>query len=423
MIRTQGRRFVTADWMEGKAMTVTHVPEPAPEARSATPGPSYLDWAARGRGSGWLYLAGTASIAVVWLLGGVLITIPLLFDPGAINPNGSFDLGAVWLNNLVGLLTFIPLFVAVPLVVRFIHGRPWRTVITPFRLFNFKMVGIGAAVWSGLLVLGLLIGLALGTEEIEWAFDAGVFIPNVIVLLALLFVQTTAEELFFRGYLVQWFALITRSRWVQSAVIGFFFMVPHMLNPEVSDLAGLDYLLGISGYFFVGFALTWVCINSGTIELAIGAHFANNMLVSVLLSPENSVLGAASFFETTETDLLATALFTALTAGLFILLTRRVRGSGVLMPVLLAQHKTPTSSIHLAGPMYQEGTSSVELIQPPPMGWYADPYGRAEYRLWNGYYWTTDVAYPRTPAAQALSPEVAASQQYQDHNQTPPDTV
>jgi membrane protease YdiL (CAAX protease family) len=380
-------------------MTVMEVPESAPDAVSVAQKPSYLDWSAQGRGSGWLYLAGTSAILFVWLVGSALLAIPLLLDPGAINADGSFDLGSVWLNNLVALITFVPLFVAVPLVVWLIHGRPWRTVITPFRSFNFRLVGIGAAVWTGLLVLGLLIGVVFGTDELVWVFDSAVFIPNLIVLLALLFIQTTAEELFFRGYLVQWFGLVTRSRWLQSAVIGFVFMVPHMLNPEVADLGGFDYLLGVSGYFFVGFALTWVCINSGTIELAIGAHFANNMLVSVLLSPENSVLGSASLFETGETDLFATAVFTAVTAVLFILITWRVRGNGVLIPALPVRRPPHTLPVFGAGPMMQERAWPMEPIAPPPMGWYPDPYGRAEYRLWNGYYWTTDVAYPRVPAA------------------------
>lgn len=379
-------------------MAITQVPEPAPNAVSVSARPSYLDWSDRGRGSGWLYLAGAAAIIVVWLLGSVLLAIPLLLDPDAINADGSFDLGAVWLNNLVALITFVPLFVAVPLVVRFVHGRPWRTVISPFRSFNFRLVWIGAAVWTGLLALGLLIGVVLGTDELVWVFDPAVFIPNLIVLLALLFIQTTAEEIFFRGYLVQWFGLVTRSKWLQSAVIGFVFMVPHMLNPEVAGLGGFDYLLGVSGYFFVGFTLTWVCINSGTIELAIGAHFANNMLVSVLLSPENSVLGSASLFESGETDLLGTAIFTAVTAVLFILITWRVRGSGVLIAALPERKVPQVIPMFATGPMIQERAWPMEPIAPPPMGWYPDPYGRAEYRLWNGYYWTTDVAYPRTPA-------------------------
>ncbi len=368
---------------------------PAPIAPPDDTGPvqaSYLDWSRQGRGSGWLYLAGTAAIIVVWLLGSVLLAVPLLLDPGAVNPDGSFDLGAVWLNNLVGLATFIPLFVAVPLAVWLIHGRPWRTVITPFRKFNFKLVAIGALVWSGLLVVGLVAGVMIGTDEVRWVFDPAVFIPNLVVLLALLFIQTTAEELFFRGYLVQWFGLVTRSRWLQSAVIGFVFMVPHMLNPEVAELGGLEYVVGVSGYFFVGFALTWVCINSGTIELAIGAHFANNMLVSVLLSPENSVLGSASLFESTESDILGTAIFTAVIGSLFILITWRVKGSGVLIPALPVRSHRDERTWQVDGP-----------IAPPPMGWYPDPYGRAEYRLWNGYYWTTDVAYPRPPVNPAYS--------------------
>ncbi len=352
-------------------------------SESTEPDASYLDWANRGRSSGWLYLAGAVGILAIWLMGSVILALPLVLDPTAIEADGSFDLGAVWLNNLVALITFVPLFVAVPLVVRFVHGRPWQTVITPFRSFSFRLMAIGAGVWSGLLLVSIVFGLLLGTDEIEWVFDPAVFIPNLIVLLALLFIQTTAEELFFRGYLAQWIAKATRSRWILSLAIGAIFTVPHMLNPEVIGLGGLEYLLGISGYFMVGFALTWVCVSSGTIELAVGAHFANNFLVSVLISPENSVLGSASFFAASETDILGTAVLTAFIAIAFILITRRVRGRGELIPVPpMPQFQSQVRS-----------TGSAPMA-PPPMGWYQDPYGRAAYRLWNGYYWTTTVAYP-----------------------------
>nr|WP_297084201.1 CPBP family intramembrane glutamic endopeptidase [Thermoleptolyngbya sp. C42_A2020_037] len=118
------------------------------------------------------------------------------------------------------------------------------------------------------------------------------FVPLALVLTA---IQTTTEELFFRGYIVQGVSLIWSNRVFLAIVAAVVFTLPHLLNPEVS--AG-GWLTIFSNYFLVpGLVWTVVSLIDGTTELAIGVHFANN-------------IGGVLLFNITGTALPSPALFT-----------------------------------------------------------------------------------------------------------------
>ena len=70
-------------------------------------------------------------------------------------------------------------------------------------------------------------------------------------------------------------------------------MMPHLLaNPEVE--AG--FLLVALYYFGFGAFLAWVSLRDGTLEIAFGAHAANNLYGAVVLSFEGSALNTPSLF-------------------------------------------------------------------------------------------------------------------------------
>lgn len=72
------------------------------------------------------------------------------------------------------------------------------------------------------------------------------------VAVTLMWLQTTAEEWLFRGYVVQWLSLSTGRPLVLAAVSGALFALPHLANPEVLTLSGLALLLGPVPYFVFG---------------------------------------------------------------------------------------------------------------------------------------------------------------------------
>ncbi len=337
---------------------------------SPDPNPSYLDWASAGRGSGWRYLSGTVLILLIWFIGQAFFIVPgVLLLGGEFTSDGQLSIPVPWGELLVSLASFIPFFIATPFIVRWLHKRPALTVVTPFRRLNVRLMVVGAAAWSvtmiGLTVVGLLLG---GGETIRWNFQPALFFPALAIALTILLVQTTAEELFFRGYLLQWFSKVTRNVWVLAAASGLLFGLPHLANPEVAAASGFGYLVALLTYFATGFALAVVSIRSGTIELAIGAHFVNNFFNVVFLTVENSALGTPSLWVDSASDINTAAIGSVLSAVVFIGLTWRVRGVGVVRPIPVSAPAVPVAL--------------------PAAGWFPDPAGQAAYRWWDGAQWT-----------------------------------
>ena len=70
-------------------------------------------------------------------------------------------------------------------------------------------------------------------------------------------------------------------------------MLPHLLaNPELDS----GFLLVALYYFGFGAFLAWVSLRDGTLELAIGAHAANNLFGAIVLGFEGSALNTPSLF-------------------------------------------------------------------------------------------------------------------------------
>ncbi len=311
-------------------MTVTEPPAAAERIR-----PTYLDWGAAGRSGNLRYLIGTVLILVIWFGGqGFLqaFLAPLMGITPA--PDGSFAAPSPTAGLILNLVSFIPFFVATPLIVRYLHKRPALTVVTPFLRLNWALMGKGMVLWLVALAIPSIPAVLMRSGDLRFQFDAGAFLILVVVTAAFLIWQTTAEELFFRGYLLQWFG---KKRWRDpvflGALSGLLFAVPHLANPEVRGAAGLDFLLGFLVYFSVGFALGFVSVRSGTIELAIGAHFVNNLVNILFITVETSALGPTALVVDTAPSLLEAGLTGTLTAVLFILFTWRSRGNGTVRPM------------------------------------------------------------------------------------------
>lgn len=332
--------------------------------------PNYLDWAGEGRGSGWRYLSGTVLILLIWFIGQALIVIPaVLILGGTFTAEGQMIIPTPWGELGVSLASFIPFFIATPLIVRFLHKRPALTVVTPFRALSGRLLLLGVGAWSVTLALSVVASVALGgADTIRWNFRADVFFPSFVFACTLLLIQTTAEELFFRGYLIQWFSKVTRNVWVLAAASGLLFGLPHLANPEVADASGAGLMVALTIYFATGFALAVPSIRSGTIELAIGAHFINNFFNVVFLTVDDSALGTTSLWVDSASDINAAAVGSVLSAIVFIALTWKVTGRGEVRP--LPEPIAPATA---------------------PAGWFPDPTGAARYRWWDGTTWTEHI--------------------------------
>jgi uncharacterized protein len=184
------------------------------------------------------------------------------------------------------------------LAMRFIHRRSVRTLMTPARSLAWGRLLQGFGVWFFLAALMSIIEALLYPGRYVWNLDMQRFLPFVFLALFFVPIQISAEELFFRGYILQGVGLRVRNIWVLSSISGLLFALPHLLNPEAS----VNYPLLFLYYFAFGFSLACITLRDGRLELALGAHAANNLFSVIFANYTITVLPTPSLFMITVLD-------------------------------------------------------------------------------------------------------------------------
>jgi hypothetical protein len=282
---------------------------------------TYVEAARWGKYQGWRYVLGLVVILFAWLVVGtgasVLVAFALSGQPDyyVLGPFGKF------LFVMVGF----PFFLAgVLIAVSLIHRRYPRTLVTARERIDWRRIGQGFVAWSvPVCLIGVLGQYFFYPDTFSFNFDLATF--TLFVPLALVFtaIQTTTEELFFRGYVVQGASMISTNRVFLALVAAVVFTLPHLLNPEVS--AG-GWLTVFSNYFLVpGLLWTVVSLIDGTTELAIGVHFANNIISILVINITGSAVTTPALFTISEyhatygalSVLVAIPVFLAIAYGVF----------------------------------------------------------------------------------------------------------
>ncbi len=247
-----------------------------------TPAAQYLALADTGRNAWWRYLLGMVFIAASWIIGGGIAYELVLHVP----------LGDV--TEFVAInASILMLLVGVLVVVTVLHRRGWRTLVTPQPRLDWRRMAEGAAVWVALAALSAVVENLLYPGRYAWSLDLQRWLPFVAVALLLTPLQCAAEELVFRGYVTQALGRLLRRPAVLVVLSGVVFTIPHLFNPEV---AAYGLWIMAANYFVMGLFLASVALRDGRLELAIGAHAGNNLLLALFINYEDSVFSTASVF-------------------------------------------------------------------------------------------------------------------------------
>jgi membrane protease YdiL (CAAX protease family) len=267
----------------------------------------------------WRWLLGTAIIVIFWQAGGVaLILAAAKFFGVPVEDLETFPDVAPWKAAFITLISFVPLFFVVPFLYRLLLQLPFKRLITSREKVSFRRIWHGFIVMSALIVPLSAIDLFLNGEDYRYTFDLALFWPYLIVALTLLPIQTTAEEFFFRGWLLRWVSSGRLPIWIVVFINSSLFALPHMFNPEVKDY----YLIAFIYFTSMGAMLTIATLRDKSLELAIGAHFANNFLTGVLVSYQDSALPSAALLMSGELDWIGSTVTAVLMVPLFLWLTR-----------------------------------------------------------------------------------------------------
>jgi uncharacterized protein len=272
---------------------------------------NYLDLALKGKNNLWRYLLG------------IIIVFAVFYGYGIFVPEEVNTWGPV-VNYIIQDFSYVLYFLSIVFVVKFLHKRSFRSLITSRKNINWKLIGVGFAVYFVLmLLLSLLPQFIMDPSSLSLTPDILGFLVFLPFLLILVPIQTTSEELFFRGYILQGTGFITRNFIILAVLNGIIFMIPHLANPEVADAP----LVAIVDWTVFGFFMAYITLKSGTLELAIAGHAANNLFISVLSNYENSVFTTPSLLVTSVNDSASTMAGDILSISMSLV-------SAVLIPLL-----------------------------------------------------------------------------------------
>jgi hypothetical protein len=286
---------------------------------------SYLECAREGVVGRGRYLLGTLSILFVWLTFGTLLSVGAiaLLAPAGVSIEVALD-DPELLGQVEGffalMIQFIPFFLACLAAPLVFHRRSPRTLITGTARIGWGRIGQGFVLWFGLVLVFEAIPYLAdpGSYTLQREWRDLLLLPLALVLIP---IQATAEELFFRGYLMQWASLRVRNLTSLSVFSGVIFMLPHLLNPEAEG----DLVLGALNYFTFGFIIAYAALQDGGLELAIGAHIANNVYASTIVTFEESSLHTPALFFAANWDPLLSLAQVLLAGVLFVVIEARWR--------------------------------------------------------------------------------------------------
>jgi len=210
------------------------------------------------------------------------------FNADAWNVSSNLFLFLLLFSFVVGFIVLIPL-------IKYFSKRNYKDVINGTNRIRWSRIGWGAAAWTLVSVIYLILDyFILDPSSYILQFDLSKFIPLIFITILMVPLQTTFEEMAFRGYLTQGIAGATGNRWWALIIPSFIFGFLHILNPEVGAY-GLMYMM--PQYLFFGLLFGLVSILDDGIEIAIGLHAANNMFICLFTTSPSMVFSTASVFE------------------------------------------------------------------------------------------------------------------------------
>jgi membrane protease YdiL (CAAX protease family) len=254
----------------------------------------YIEQAYNGATEWWKYVLGFFLIFVVWQIGASIQAVFVfleLKDQGL----SEFEITSkltdfetlmttleLNFNFFLLLLGFVFGFAAIIFTVKFIHQMRLKYIITSRNHIDWKRIFFSFGFVALLIIGSTALDYSLAPEDFEYNFNLNKFLILAIIGILLVPIQTTFEEILFRGYLLQGLGVAFKSRALSLIITSVLFGLLHIFNPEIGKL-GYEALIV---YIGTGFFLCILTLMDEGLELAIGFHAANNLLTALLVTSD-----------------------------------------------------------------------------------------------------------------------------------------
>jgi len=271
----------------------------------------YLQNCYKGKNDWYVYLIGVLVIMSFYFIGQLPLTGVIFYKmatTGGISEKqmtdfqNSMDFESLGISSNTGLILMILIFffaMAGLMLALKIHHKKLVDLINSTGHIRFSRIFTGFAVWIVIGAVFEVVSYFLSPASYRFTFDFQKFIPLLIISCLMLPVQTSFEELFFRGYIMQ--GIYSRSRNILASLVvsSVLFALMHSANPEI---AKFGYLPMMTYYFAAGLFLALVSIFDDGLELALGIHAATNIYGATILTYSGSVLQTDTVFKVETID-------------------------------------------------------------------------------------------------------------------------
>jgi len=190
------------------------------------------------------------------------------------------------------IITFLFGLLSLFVGIKFIHKRSITSLITSRDKMDWSRFFYSFFVWGSIGIIMFVISYIMAPQDFVWNFKPTSFVILLLVSFFLLPIQTSMEELLFRGYLMQGFGTWFKKSTVALILTSVIFGLLHGLNPEVQKLGY------ISMVYYIGTGLVlgiFTLMDEGT-ELSLGFHAANNITAAVLVTANWTVFQTDALF-------------------------------------------------------------------------------------------------------------------------------
>lgn len=248
----------------------------------------YVRLAGQGRNGIPSILIGTIVIVAIWLMSTVLalvlgMGIAWYMDPSlsAGEATSAATQGRLGAFTLLGsVASFWP---AVWIGLRLVHRRAFVSVLGSTLRINRPDMWRGLTAALIVAIVSILPALLTGGLPAAANINLGQWLLWLLPMLLLLFVQTSGEELFFRGYLPQALAHRFRSPlvWAGLPIISFVMMHWYADATGAMNAAALFTIATIAATVML---LVYV---TGNLGAAFGLHWGNNIAALLLISADD----------------------------------------------------------------------------------------------------------------------------------------
>ena len=247
----------------------------------------------------WKYIVGSVVIIAASFIGQIPFMIAIAFksfSSGKPFPTDEKSLLSFLNPNLslfLLMLSFVFAFLAIYLVIKYLHKQTFLSVTTSRSKMDWKRFFFSFSIWGIFTIASTVIMYYSNPEDFEINFKPIPFTILAVIAIILIPIQTSTEEYIFRGYLMQGFANLAKNKWFPLVMTSVIFGTMHIANPEVQKLGYIIMIYYIGTGLFLGI----LTLMDEGMELALGFHAANNLIAALLITSDWSAFQTESILK------------------------------------------------------------------------------------------------------------------------------